>query len=112
MKKTGLIILLMSIYFLGNAQIKDSLDIANQQKQIDDIYKRMYKHGDEHRIGSIFLISGLVVNSLITLSVSGFNFGYNYKHAEIGWALGSSLMITGIVIQIDSHKYFNRMWYF
>lgn len=91
------------------SQIKDSIDIA-QQKQIDNIYLRMFKHDKQFRTGTALISTGLLITAISYLSVSGKDYGYNYKNAKIVAGIGLGFITAGFVFHIDSHKYFNKIW--
>ena len=71
---------------------------AYQDESLKNLRYGLLKHYQQHRNGTTFIVGGVIVNAM------SFMFDdVNYSLPMI--AVGSAAILTGAIIQIDSHKY-------
>lgn len=104
MKKV-FVLLLMLVSILSYSQ--DSITILKNKQQIENINLRLDNHVTQYKTGTTLIVCGGILTTLTYLTLP-YTSPENLNDSKMFMAIGSLLMTTGIVIQIDSHKHFNK----
>ncbi len=107
----SIVLFSISSSFSQNYQTRiDSLafELKKEKERTDDLFSRVDQHYNSYHSGSAFeVLGGLIVVASTILAVTSTENDQRSTYLGIGLA-GSGIALIGRIIQIRSHRFFNR----
>jgi hypothetical protein len=110
MKNILVLAFILTFPIVSSAQNYDSLvqKIVSLEQRVNTIDLNMRSAHDQFRTGTYFIVAGALATVVAPLIIEGSHTEDSIKSSPMLYVVGGIALTTGVVLQIDAHKFIGR----